>query len=116
MTGQRWDMTQGAFDTSAKSTAGRAGDLGSLVKQLVQAAAPLEGKFNGDGKKMFDAFKANVDQTAADLNAGMAHLAVGQKGVGTAMDTAQAEQVAAGKQSHGTSEATATTARRFSGR
>ena len=116
MGGQRWDMTQGAFDISAKATAGRTVDLGGLVKQLIQAAAPLEGKFSGDGKRMFDAFKANVDQIAADLNAGMGHLAVGQKGVGTAVNTAQAEQVAASKQAQGAAEAQATTARKFSGR
>jgi uncharacterized protein YukE len=109
-------MSQGAFDKSAKATAGRTTDLGGLVKQLVAAAAPLEGKFNGDGKRVFDVFKANVDQTAADLNAGMAHLAIGQKGVGTAVDSAQAAQVAAGKQATSSADAQAQTAHRFSGR
>lgn len=115
MAGQRWDMSQGVFDKSAKATAGRTLDLGGLVKQLVAAAEPLEGKFSGDGKRMFDVFKVNVDQTAADLNAGMAHLAIGQKGVGTAVTTAQDAQVAATKQANSNADAQATTARRFRG-
>lgn len=116
MAGQRWDMAQGAFDVSARSTAGRTGDLGGLVKALVAAAAPLEGKFQGEGKRMFDLFKNNVDQTVAALNAGMGHLATGQKGIGTAMSQAEAEQVSAGKQAQGSADAQGAAARRFSGR
>lgn len=116
MAGQRWDMSQGAFDQAAKGTAGRAQDLGGLVKQLVDAAAPLEGKFGGEGKKQFDAFKQNVDSIAASLNAGMAHLAVGQHGVGTAMNTAQNEQVTTAKQNMGSAESQSAAARRFRGR
>jgi uncharacterized protein YukE len=116
MAGQRWDMSQGAFDQAAKGTAGRTQDLGGLVKQLVDAAAPLEGKFSGEGKKQFDAFKQNVDGVAADLNAGMAHLAVGQSEVGSAMNTAQDEQVSAAKQNMGAAEGQSAAARRFSGR
>lgn len=115
MAGQRWDMSQGAFDQAAKGTAGRTEDLGGLVKQLVNAAAPLEGKFSGEGKKQFDAFKQNVDGIAADLNAGMAHIAVGQHGVGTAMNAAQSEQVSTAKQNMGSAEGQSATARRFSG-
>jgi len=109
-------MSQGAFDKSAKATAGRTTDLGGLVRQLISAAAPLEGQFNGEGKQMFDAFKANVDQIATDLNGGMANLAVGQKGVGTAVNTAQSEQVSAAKKAQGSADAQSATARKFSGR
>ena len=50
-----------ALGQLAKKTSTGTQDLGALVKQLVAAAQPLEGKMSGAGKQMFDSFKANVD-------------------------------------------------------
>ncbi len=55
---QRWDMGQDTLSQLAKKTGTGTQDLGGLVKQLVAAAQPLEGKMNGAGKAMFDGFKA----------------------------------------------------------
>ena len=71
MTG-RWDLGQDTLSQLAKRTSTGTQALGGLMKQLVAAAQPLEGKMSGAGKQMFDAFKANVDGIAADLNAGLA--------------------------------------------
>jgi len=51
-----------------KKTSSSSDDLGALVKQLAQAAEPLEGKFNGAGRAAFDNFKAQSDQISVELN------------------------------------------------
>lgn len=43
-------------------------DLATLVRQLVEAAAPLEGVFNGVARARFNEFKAQTDQISASLN------------------------------------------------
>jgi uncharacterized protein YukE len=65
--GVKFDMGQATLSTLAKSTQGSSDDLGSLIKQLIDAAAPLEGKFNGAGRAAFDSFKGRADQIAAVL-------------------------------------------------
>lgn len=90
MTG-RWDIGQDTLSQLAKRTSSGTQDLGSLVKQLVAAAQPLEGKMNGAGKQMFDSFKANVDGIAGDLNAGMAQINQGQFGMDTAFRSGDSE-------------------------
>lgn len=80
MTG-RWSMEQDALNSLAKKTGSGTQDLGGLVKQLVNAAQPLEGKMSGAGKAMFDSFKQRVDAITADLNAGMGAIAEGQSGM-----------------------------------
>lgn len=77
----RWDYGQDTLVTLARNTSGASDDLGSLVKQLIQAAEPLAGKFNGAGKAAFDSFKARADQISADLNAGLGSVNRGQVGM-----------------------------------
>jgi uncharacterized protein YukE len=74
-------MGQDTLGDLAKKTSGNTQNLGGLVKQLVQAATPLEGKMMGAGKTMFDSFKAQVDKIATDLNAGMAQINQAQSGM-----------------------------------
>ncbi|MGL4175585.1 MAG: hypothetical protein ACRCSN_05860, partial [Dermatophilaceae bacterium] len=64
----KFDMGDTTLSTLAKGTQGSTEDLGALVKQLVVAVEPLEGKFNGAGRQAFDAFKARTDEVAAELN------------------------------------------------
>jgi hypothetical protein len=52
----RWDHGEQTLVTLARGTQGSTQDLGTLVKQLIQAAEPLRGKFNGAGKAAFDNF------------------------------------------------------------
>jgi hypothetical protein len=77
-------MGQETLGRLAKQTSTGTQDLGGLVKQLVAAAQPLEGKLSGAGKQAFDVFKANVDGISADLNAGMARITEGQYGMAAA--------------------------------
>lgn len=47
-------------------------DLGSLVRQLLEAAQPLEHEFNGTARQAFDTFKSRTDDIAAGLNNALA--------------------------------------------
>lgn len=64
-----------------KKTSTSTDDLGALVKQLAQAAEPLEGKFNGSGRAAFDQFKGQTDQIATELNAALAAVLGGITGM-----------------------------------
>lgn len=89
--GVTFDMGDTTLSTLSRQTGGHVQSLGALVKQMVVAAQPLEGKMNGAGKKMFDAFKAHSDQIAADLNRGLGSVHTGQmlmdKHFGTGVQT-----------------------------
>jgi uncharacterized protein YukE len=80
----KFDMGNDTLPTLIKRTQGAHQDLGALVHQLVAAAQPLEGKFNGAGRAAFDAFKSHADQISADLNLGVASINQGQHGMHTA--------------------------------
>lgn len=67
--------------TLIKRTQSAHQDLGALVRQLLAAAAPLEGKFNGAARAAFDSFKSHADQISADLNLGVASITSGQQGM-----------------------------------
>lgn len=103
MTG-RWDMGQDTLGQLAKKTGTGTQDLGALVKQLVAAAQPLEGKMSGAGKAMFDGFKANVDGIAADLNAGLAAINEGQSGMDTAFRGGDTEMADTAKKNQGAAD------------
>jgi uncharacterized protein YukE len=80
----RYDMGQSTLSTLRQQTGGSTQDLGALVKRLVAAAEPLEGRFNGAGKAAFDNFKAHADQISANLNNALASILRGQGGMDTA--------------------------------
>ncbi|MFZ3566787.1 MULTISPECIES: hypothetical protein [unclassified Streptomyces] len=88
----KFDMGSTTLSTLAKSTSGSSDDLGALIQQLIAAAQPLEGKFNGEGKAMFDAFKANADDITAALNGSLSSILGGQSGMDTAFGTGDQEQ------------------------
>ena len=101
---QRWDMGQDTLSALAKKTGTGTQDLGALVKQLVAAAQPLEGKMNGAGKQMFDGFKAQVDGIAADLNAGLAAINQGQSGMDAAFRGGDSEMADQAKKAQGSAD------------
>jgi len=80
----KFDMGAQTLSGLTRQTQGASEDLGSLIRQLIVAAEPLEGNFNGAGRQAFDAFKANADATTADLNAALAAILGGQGGMDTA--------------------------------
>lgn len=77
----RWDYGDQTLVTLARNTGGSAQELSALLKQLIAAAEPLSGRFNGAGKAAFDSFKARSDQITADLTAGLGSVNTGQIGM-----------------------------------
>lgn len=88
----KFDMGSTTLSTLARSTSGSSTDLGTLIQQLIQAAQPLEGKFNGAGKAMFDSFKLRADEITAALNGSLSSILEGQSGMDTAFGTGDQEQ------------------------
>lgn len=88
----KFDMGAQTLSTLAAKSRGSSDDLGTLVRQLVQAAEPLEGKFNGAGKAAFDSFKGRSDEIAASLNSALAAILGGQSGMETAFGSGDQEQ------------------------
>ncbi len=87
----KFDMGAQTLSGLARQTQGASEDLGSLIRQLIVAAEPLEGNFNGAGRQAFDAFKASADATTADLNAALAAILGGQGGMDTAFVSGDSE-------------------------
>ncbi|GAA4059467.1 MULTISPECIES: hypothetical protein [Actinomadura] len=83
----RWDYGQETLVTLAKNTGGSTQELATLVKQLIAAAEPLAGRFDGAGKAAFDSFKARSDQIIADLTTGLGSVNQGQIGMEKAFVT-----------------------------
>ena len=65
----KFDMGASTLSTLSKQTQGSSDDLGALIRQLIAAAEPLEGRFNGAGRAAFDSFKARADEITAELGA-----------------------------------------------
>ncbi|MDH6109181.1 uncharacterized protein YukE [Kitasatospora sp. MAP12-15] len=88
----KFDMGAQALQTLMSGSRDSSGDLGALVKQLVAAAEPLEGKFNGQGKIAFDSFKSRADEIAGELNSSLSAILGGQSGMEQAFGTGDQEQ------------------------
>ncbi|MET9547723.1 MULTISPECIES: hypothetical protein [Streptomyces] len=88
----KFDMGDTTLAVLGKSTVGSSDDLGTLIHLLVQAAEPLEGKFNGAGKATFDSFKLRADDITADLNGALSSILGGQAGMDEAFGTGDDEQ------------------------
>jgi uncharacterized protein YukE len=100
----KFDMGQSTLSALSKQTQGSSDDLGTLIKQLVAAAQPLEGKFNGAGRAAFDSFKTRADQITKDLNTALAAILGGQSGMDKAFgqgDTDMADNARHTEQSGG---------------
>ncbi|MFE9453364.1 hypothetical protein [Streptomyces sp. NPDC006739] len=108
----KFDMGATTLSDLGKSTTGSVDDLGTLIKWLIRAAEPLEGKFNGEGKAAFDAFKAHADQITSDLNGSLGAILGGQSGMDTAFSSGDQEQ---SENAHRTMSAANFEAARFRG-
>lgn len=111
--GLKFDMGNQTLSTLSRQTQGSTDDLGVLVKQLVAAAQPLEGKFNGQGKAAFDQFKAHSDEISSSLNRALAAILGGQKGMDKAFVSGEHESADNARQAMGSANFDAA---RFSGR
>ncbi|GEK81477.1 hypothetical protein [Agrococcus baldri] len=63
-----FNMTQNALLDLGKRSETESEDLGTLVRQLVEAAEPLQNTFNGPAKGTFNSFKGKTDMIASQLN------------------------------------------------
>ncbi|MFC5721718.1 hypothetical protein ACFP1Z_16215 [Streptomyces gamaensis] len=88
----KFDMGQTTLSDLGSATEGSSSDLGALIQQLIAAADPLEGKFNGAGKAAFDSFKMRADEITAALNDSLQAILGGQSGMDTAFGTGDQEQ------------------------
>lgn len=87
----KFDMGNTTLSTLVQRTQGSSEDLGGLIKQLIAAAQPLEGKFNGAGRSAFDAFKAQSDQITANLNSALGSILGGQSGMDKSFQSGDSE-------------------------
>ncbi|MEU6483393.1 hypothetical protein [Streptomyces sp. NPDC046887] len=88
----KFDMGAQVLSTLMSKSQSSSTDLGLLIRQLIQAAAPLEGKFQGSGKVAFDSFKSRSDEITAALNSALSGILGGQSGMETAFSTGDTEQ------------------------
>ncbi|MEU7030789.1 hypothetical protein AB6O49_04255 [Streptomyces sp. SBR177] len=88
----KFDMGAQVLSTLRSQSQGSSTDLGLLIRQLIQAAQPLEGKFHGTGRVAFDSFKNRADEITAALNGSLAALLGGQAGMDAAFSTGTQEQ------------------------
>ncbi|TYB43620.1 hypothetical protein [Actinomadura chibensis] len=95
----RWDQGQETLVTLARNTGDRGEELAALVKELIVAAEPLAGRFNGAGKAAFDNFKAHSDQIIADLKGGLNRVNTGQLGMEKAFASGDQEMADEGRRS-----------------
>jgi hypothetical protein len=65
----RYDMGAETLGVLTSQTTTASDDLGAQVHLLAVAADPLEGHFNGQGRTVFDRFKAESDRIATELDA-----------------------------------------------
>jgi len=109
----KFDMGAQVLTTLQSQSQGSSTDLGSLIRQLIAAAQPLEGKFNGQGRVAFDSFKSRSDEITAALNGSLAAILGGQSGMDAAFGTGDTEQ---GENATSQMSAANFDAARFSGR
>ena len=87
----KFDMGNTTLSTLSKGTHGSHTDLGSLVKKLITAVEPLEGKFQGQSRTAVDNFKNRADTVAGDLNTSLAAILQGQGDMDAAFQTGDTE-------------------------
>jgi uncharacterized protein YukE len=79
----KFDMGADTLGTLRTRTSGSNDELGGLIQQLISAATPLEGSFNGAGKAAFDRFKFRGDEITAELNRSLTAILGGIGGMDT---------------------------------
>jgi uncharacterized protein YukE len=84
-----FDMGAQTLSQLTTATSSANDDLGANVRALSDAATPLEGRFNGEGRAAFDRFKVDTDAIATELNAALAAVLAGIDGQNTAFLTGE---------------------------
>lgn len=68
----KFAMEADTLSVLGQKTATESDDMGQLVRNLRDAAEPLEGTFNGEAKGAFNSFKSRTDEIATTLNNALA--------------------------------------------
>ncbi len=79
-------------------------DLATLVRQLVEAAEPLEGVFNGPARAKFNEFKAKTDDISTSLNNALAGIVGAISGQNLAFVTAAEDGAGAHQSAQGSTD------------
>lgn len=87
----KFDMGSSTLSALTKQSQGHSDDLGSLIQQLITAAEPLQGKFNGAGRAAFDSFKSRSDEITSELNGSLRAILGGQSGMDSAFGQGDTE-------------------------
>ncbi|MDT0443427.1 MULTISPECIES: hypothetical protein [unclassified Streptomyces] len=74
-------MGSQTLSTLTQQSQGSSTDLGVLIQRLVAAAEPLEGRFRGQGRVAFDAFKLRSEEISHSLNGALSAILGGQSGM-----------------------------------
>jgi uncharacterized protein YukE len=77
----KFTMGSTVLSALAGRTAGSSDELHALIRQLITAAEPLEGRFDGAGKAAFDQFKRGTDEVTAALDSSLRDILGGQFGM-----------------------------------
>jgi len=67
----KFAMGADTLSVLSKATSGSSDELAALVRQLLEAAEPLEGQFQGAGRAAFDRFKSRTDAISGELKASL---------------------------------------------
>ena len=67
-----FDMGAETLSQLSTDTSSSHDELTAQVRALFDAAAPLDGAYNGRGRAAFDAFKSDGDDLAAEVNRALA--------------------------------------------
>ncbi len=79
-----FDMGAQVLSALSTETSSSHDDLTAQVRALFEAAAPLDGVYNGRGRAAFDGFKSASDDVAGELNRALAAVLGGIQGQNTA--------------------------------
>lgn len=71
MVGTHFSMDQQTLVTLGQRTETESEDLGTLVRNFIEAAEPLSASFNGPARSSFNNFKGNADGIASMLNSAL---------------------------------------------
>ena len=88
----KFAMGADTLSTLTKQTSAKNQDLGALVRQLAQAADPVQEDFQGRAKQVFLEFKANTDDIANGLNMALASVLEGVAGMDKAFVEGETQQ------------------------
>lgn len=112
----KFSMEADVLSVMGQKTATQSDDLGDMVRRLLAAAEPLQGKFNGAAKAAFNNFKARTDEVADSLNAALAGIGVSIGEQNKAFVTADTEGSDLHRTAAGSADFAGADVSRFAGR